>query len=550
MVLLILSLLLALVMGISLTSISEAGVTNTYANQTRAFQAAEAGLHHSLSLVKNFTNGAAGHPDFTKLMALRVSPAPTAAGEPCTNYLVGNNPFTDASYFSPGSTMISDALSGGTPILNSAGNPIGHQLVDASGAVVPGAYYSVHVIDDEASTSAAVVKVPNFVPTGWENGDAKIDQNNRIVVYSTGTYGNSSVTLEGWIAFVPYPALVAQQDITVWGNSVIQGAYGGVHSNGNLDIGGSASIEKTATAVGSFTEGTGTTIGGFHAGGQEPIYIPKFVTTDPLSSGGPNTTPRIQDYLIQRADTILIDAGYGTGTDPQGMDGLARSNALAARLNVDAAQLWAAINSTSQEVAVTISRSCDTCLGSVTQVPNVADTGWKYSAGSGWDVQTSAVDNHNFYVVGKDNYSSQENGGKVKVTTNLGTAGAPIHITIMSTGSIDIESTPVYAANLTDLSTPELPPFVTINLLLLAVEDIKIKGNAGVPTFSGIIFGGEQFDLSGNGSFDGQVISLGNPHITGSPVSSNNLQGNFTLTFNGGQSLGRVSLMSWRQIKE
>src|SRR5262249_18890744 len=76
-VLLITSLVLALVMGISLTAISEAGVGNTYANQERAFQAAEAGLYHALSLVKNYSNGAAGDPNFTKLLALRDFPSAT-----------------------------------------------------------------------------------------------------------------------------------------------------------------------------------------------------------------------------------------------------------------------------------------------------------------------------------------------------------------------------------------------------------------------------------------------------------------------------------------
>src|ERR1044071_550718 len=83
MVLLTLALMLALTMGISLTSVSELGVSNNYTNQTKAFQAAEAGIHHSISLVKNFTNGSSGDPNFTKLLALR--------GTVNSNYLLGNN---------------------------------------------------------------------------------------------------------------------------------------------------------------------------------------------------------------------------------------------------------------------------------------------------------------------------------------------------------------------------------------------------------------------------------------------------------------------------
>src|SRR5258708_7777276 len=98
--LLMLALMLALAMGMSMTSISELGVTNTYANQAQAFQAAEAGLFHGVSLVRNFTNGAAGNPNFTNLLGKR--------GAVSTNYLAGNNPFTDSTLFAPGAVMITD----------------------------------------------------------------------------------------------------------------------------------------------------------------------------------------------------------------------------------------------------------------------------------------------------------------------------------------------------------------------------------------------------------------------------------------------------------
>src|SRR6476660_6021608 len=64
--LMIMALMLALLMGISLTAISELGVTSTYAKQTIAMQAAEAGLNHAVSLVRNYTGD-----DFTHLLQLR-----------------------------------------------------------------------------------------------------------------------------------------------------------------------------------------------------------------------------------------------------------------------------------------------------------------------------------------------------------------------------------------------------------------------------------------------------------------------------------------------
>jgi hypothetical protein len=105
------------------------------------------------------------------------------------------------------------------------------------------------------------------------------------------------------------------------------------------------------------------------------------------------------------------------------------------------------------------------------------------------------------------------------------------------------------------LHTPELPPFVDVDVLFVATEDVKIRGDVdassapGGPTFNGIVYCGEQFDLSGNGNFNGQVLGWGNTHMSGSPVSANVATGSFTLTLNNGNSFGRVSMVSWRQIK-
>jgi hypothetical protein len=565
--LLIMALLLAMVMGISLTAVSELGVSNTYSTQTIALQAAEGGLNHALCLVRNYKG-----TDFSTLLALR--------GTINSDYLQGNNPFTgtnvnDTSKFETGSTPIDPA---------DVNHPtLGAQLKDGvTGAAVDGAYYRVSLIDNESATyntNAGVPKVPNFSPpsgfqesTGTSPNDANVDQDNKVVVYSTGRYGNASITLEGWIGFQSYPAMIARKSITVSGNAEILGAFGSVHSNENLYIQGSPHIAQTATATGTVTtQGGGFTIDGFYGGLQPALLVPEFVTKAPLTSGGPATSPRIQDYFLQTTDTILIDPGFANNAHinnsaDTGDPHTAILKNLAARLNVPYSSLAAAIDqgsasgnkvSQSSEVAVSISRDAQTGVVTASKI-DLDNTGWSYanSGGGSWTIKPSggpSADNRIVYVVGEDKYPSGKNGGNVSISGNLGKT--TVDTTIFATGSIEITGNTNFTSKLKNLHTPELPPFVDVDILMIAVEDVRIRGDVDAattpngPAFNGITYCGEQFDLSGNGSFDGQVIGYSNDHMNGTPVSDNIETGSFVLSLNNGNSYGTIKLMSWRQIK-
>lgn len=561
-VLLSLGLLTALAMGMSLSAVSELGVSNTYSNQAVALQAAEAGLNHATSLISDYQGA-----NFTELLADRGSTFNT-------DYLTGNNPFVtaNASKFVTGALMITyeDAA---------RGFQLRDARVDPSTAnrmLVSDAFYRVSVIDDEPSTAPFPPRVPNFNPSlAWSgienNNDPAVDKNNRLVLYSTGTFANASVILEGWVAFLPFPAFSANGDVRVWGNADINGAYGGVHSNSDLEVGNSVTIDQTATASGAASISNPSNIGGFSGGGQARLDLPPLVTTDPLTTGGSSTSPRIQDFIIRAADRILIDPDFANNahaTDPGGFgtgvssSATARLRALAERLNVSYSSLASSIDSNTSNgvvdqnsaVAVTITRSSDGS-GIATPIPDLSDIGWSYSSNN-WGITSTASGGHTYYAVGEDNYNlgnpdaSSPNGGNVKITGNTGTPASPLQISILTTGSVTISGNPNIVANLRGLRTPLLPPFVRIDVQLIAVEDIKINGDTdGAQRFSGVSFAGEQVELSGNGAFDGQVIAYSNRDIAGSPVSANSLTGSFTLTLNSGSSIGRVRLYSWRQIK-
>ncbi|MEW6129475.1 MAG: hypothetical protein AB1757_20710 [Acidobacteriota bacterium] len=564
--LLIMALLLALVMGISLTAISELSVSNTYTTQTTAVQAAEAGLNHALCLVRNYKG-----QDFSTLLALRGT-------DFNTNYLSGNNPFitANAAEFETGSIMIDPA---------DASNPnLGTQLKDAiTGAAIEGVYYKVSLIDDEPSSSTASPKVPNFNPpspfsetSGTNANNPNIDNDNKVVIYSTGTYGNASVTLEGWVGFVSFPAMIARGNIEVSGNAEILGAYGSVHSNSNLIIQGAPHIAQSATATGTVTtQGGGFHIDGFYGGLQPEILVPEFVTRAPLTSGGPATNPRIQDYFLRTVDTLLLDPNFAdgahinSGSDSSGNqnqnNATGRLKGLADRLGVDYASLASALDQTSgtnsgsritqsSAGSVFISRNAQTGVVTISE-EELDHTGWSYGSGS-WTIKPSGgpqADNRIVYVVGQDNYPSGKNGGNVAISGNLGKT--TVDTTIFATGSIEITGNTNFTSKLKNLHTPELPPFVDVDILMIAVQDVRIRGDVDAattpngPTFNGITYCGEQFDLSGNGSFDGQVISYSNPHMNSTPVSANIETGSFVLSLNNGNSYGTIKLLSWRQIK-
>ena len=590
--LLIMALLVVMALGISLTSISELGVSSTYASQTRAFEAAEAGLNHAASLISNFqvdTSDAAPAP-MTQLLALRGATFPTSLfpnGVFDPKWLAN---FAKTNPTDPRGTYFYNTFSNSTKFVSGCVTipAAGLALNDANGNPT-GARYQVAVIDDEATNDNATPPnpaVPNFNPptptglAGWhEDGDPTVDQDKRVVVYSTGTYANTSVTLEGWVGFVPYPALLSNGDIAAGGNSSIDGTYGSVHSNSNLTVSGSAYVAQSATASGTYTgpasgSGSGGTsgVGGFSGGGQPPIYMPKFVTDDP--------DPQIQNYLLKYTDILLIDSGFATGADvnnpPTATDAATlRLKALATSVGVDYGALRNELIDPTQSQAVTINRT--TSPATVKNMQNLtingnpgqlSDTGWSNSSGN-WSLdnipaanivpsstpsQVSPANNnaYTFYVVGVDNASSNTaNGGNVKITGNVGSsAPGGIETTVFATGSITIGGTPNMQAHL-KASTPELPPYDKPSILFVMTEDLKCNGDLDIASrFNGIIYLGEQFNLSGNGKFNGQVLGKNNNDMSSSPVNSNQIWGHFDLTLNTGGMIGTVKIISWRQIKE
>lgn len=467
-----LALMLSMGLALSLSSIGEIGISSSGERSMRAFYAADAGIAHAIELVKHMTgdlNALLAGPDGNKL-------APDDNGQ------------------LSGSIFPSDIAA-----------------IPAGGVTFGDGNYFVRAYDDDDPLLHMALPSSPFA----ENSDPLTDANRRIVLRSTVTgFGGAKVTIDAIVGMVPFPAIVAGGDLTVAGNAEIRGNFGGVHSNANLTVDGSARIEQTATASLTYTGPSGGSldqndgVGGF-AGGDQPLM------TVPILRPLPQTgDPLPGNFFDSKADVILI----------------APSSPNLSRLLSDVnAALPAGVD---PSLPVYITR--------VNGVPTVtnsnAGTGWQYSPSDHrWTVQSN----------------SDATNKTVFADGNAVVNGGTLTTSIIATGSITLSGNATIAPKLTNLVIPTQPAYAKVNLLVLAGQDLVILGNTEGTALEGLLYAGEQINLSGNGEFNGQVMAYGLADTPGSPVSSNTVTGSFTLEFSdGSNTLGAVTLISWRQVKE
>ena len=148
--------------------------------------------------------------------------------------------------------------------------------------------------------------------------------------------------------------------------------------------------------------------------------------------------------------------------------------------------------------------------------------GWKF-AGEKWDTSGPNVQGGFLYFTGEY--------GNVVLSSNPGSPGNPLEITILADGYIEIAGNPI----LTNYMDPDDPPDVQA-IMFMAGTDIKINGNPN-QTYNGIIAAAEQIDVSGNPSIEGVLIA-GDESNDSDLVVANSISGNMDLTYSGGLSLG------------
>lgn len=346
-----------------------------------------------------------------------------------------------------------------------------------------------------------------------EDDDAGHDDNLNVVLRAIGRGpSNATVTLEGIITPLRLPAIITGGDLDVSGSvDIIAGMNGGVHSNGNLSMSGTAVVtginpddpldligglaNGTATSSGSYSQGVGTVTTGNEGGG----YAIKPLPAVDASS------------YRQWADYILESTGQLTCAKAGGCPFTSYANLL-------------------DLIGTTVSYANGATICDASSNPHNqcrARFGWTYDDDElSWDLNLNSPTHPDgtFYVE-----------GAASISGSPGSAIDPINLTLLAEGSIDISG----AANLTPDST---------EILFVTDGDLEITGNFNMPLAEGQILIHEQVRINASAVVIlGQIVAEDAEDVDGL-VTSNSIQG-LVLTYTGDVGNTIFNVSGWREVR-
>lgn len=273
--------------------------------------------------------------------------------------------------------------------------------------------------------------------------------------------------------FISNDAIKTNGDLNISGNvgvgdPVFQGQCGSVHSNANLDIGGSTSISGNATASGNYDASGGVSVGSDSGGHRPEEFIPVINPTDFLNAATASL-PANQVFQMKANGQILRGDGSPITTLADGGN----------------------------------------------------FNGWNYNytadSPAQWSLSSNTSENGTYYFE-----------GNVSVSGNHGDVSTPWVVTLIATGDLIIAGSSVTQSSLTDTlfiagldlkisgTTGQTQEY---NGLLAAHEQFKLTGT---PTINGFLIGE---DASATSSTVTSNAVNGNPTINYSCGLNPPLQG-------------------------
>lgn len=321
-----------------------------------------------------------------------------------------------------------------------------------------------------------------------------LNPSNRQTVYSVGWIPNVETAKQAryikaeWLfsTWRPDHALLVNGDLSMGGSSSILGIAGNVHANGDIDLnaGGGTTISGTISTSGTITSSPALPTGG----------VPNYETGSPLQDV-PDFNPRL---IWDRQHVSYASEWYDLCPD-----GTVRrpTNAAGPCTGVIEA---------------------DTSAGAEFRGFKLSGDDWDYSGNSTFD---------GVY------YAYQKN---IKVGGNPGEAGAPWKATLITEaiagGASGSCTTTRSYGDIQISGNPGAIPFIT-GLGFIAGRDLKLNGNPGSGAsgiYSGFYAAVEQVQISGNPKITGSVVAQGLCDTPGSMITDNQVNGNPTITYDGG----------------
>lgn len=135
--------------------------------------------------------------------------------------------------------------------------------------------------------------------------------------------------------------------------------------------------------------------------------------------------------------------------------------------------------------------------------------------------------------------------------TGSGTGNKPdTRATLIMTGHIDITGNGIFTPVLKASLNPLQPPFTDPVVQFLVGSDFHSRGTpSDALSFDGLVYCREQIDLSGNGTYNGQIVAADKVNLDAN-VGTNNITGSYQVNFNRTQNvLGTLNITAWRKLK-